>query len=73
VQISARRSAILTDSCNEFSLSVQTNDKIVPSLKLGHDRFLQYPFQLIFHVSSFYLTLCSLELPKKRLEKTVNK
>jgi hypothetical protein len=29
-------------------------------LKLGHGRFLPYPFKFIIHVSSFHLSLCSL-------------
>jgi hypothetical protein len=53
-----RRPAILSEISRSFSHSLQANAGTV--LKLGHDRFLPYPFQLITHLSSFHSTLHSL-------------
>jgi hypothetical protein len=49
VQISGRRSAILTEGIRGFPRSLQANAGTVRCFKLGLERFLPYLFQFIIH------------------------
>jgi hypothetical protein len=46
--------------------SVQENSGIIDYLKIGHDSFLQSPFQFLIHVSPFHSKLLFLVTKRRR-------
>jgi hypothetical protein len=54
-----------------FSQPLQSNDGIVP--RIIYDRFLPNPFQIIIHMSSIHLILCSLATERVIKKPQINK